>query len=132
MFETLPTPLRTPTCPCNPSGPHLVPAVGLDMHGSTSMYDIVHQAVLNGIPLDNIYYSMILVFARNCTETVDAVYVEQQHIILKIEAGEPILDKEWRIFSPLQVSCTKGLMELANTLIEFVECCILADRDVLQ
>ncbi|KAI6138575.1 hypothetical protein BKA82DRAFT_4014381 [Pisolithus tinctorius] len=135
MFEALPTPLRTPTRPRNSTGSRPgepFPAADLDVRGGASMYDIVHQAVLDGIPLVNIYYSIILAFARDCMETADAVYIEQQRTILKMAAGEPISNKESRIFTPLQVSRTKDLMEVAGIMIEFVERCILADRGALQ
>ncbi|KAI6155761.1 hypothetical protein BKA82DRAFT_4348988 [Pisolithus tinctorius] len=145
MFEALPTPLRTPTRPRNSTGSRPgepFPAADLDVRGGASMYDIVHQAV-------NIYYSIILAFARDCMETADTVYIEQQRTILKMAAGEPISNKEsvhlyfhllmnllsipfQRIFTPLQVSRTKDLMEVAGIMIEFVECCILADRGALQ
>ncbi|KAI6140908.1 hypothetical protein BKA82DRAFT_4341919 [Pisolithus tinctorius] len=106
MFEALPTPLRTPTRPRNSTGSQPgepFPAADLDVRGGASMYDIVHQAVLNGIPLVNIYYSIILAFARDCMETADAVYIEQQRTI-------PFQ----RIFTPLQHSGRQGCLAVGH------------------
>ncbi|KAI5997034.1 hypothetical protein EDD15DRAFT_2364487 [Pisolithus albus] len=96
------------------------------------MYDIVRQALLDGIPLDILCRSVLLSLARNCAETTQAMFGEQRRIILAYTAGQSVSEDELKIFHPIEVGYIGTLVKIANTINDDLEHNILGYGQLVE
>ncbi|KAI6024150.1 hypothetical protein BKA83DRAFT_4125502 [Pisolithus microcarpus] len=116
-FECLPTPSGSPTRPR--SSATNCDTGGLRAPASNSMYDTARQAVLDGMPLDVLCHSVLLEFVHNCADMAEAVYDEQQRILLA--SGVSISDNELKLFHPVQMQHLEELMDIAEGVMDNLE-----------
>ncbi|KAI6012261.1 hypothetical protein BKA83DRAFT_25289 [Pisolithus microcarpus] len=123
-FECLPTPSGSPTHPRSSATDG--DAGGLRTPAGESMYDAACQALLAGVPVDTLCHLVLLQFVRDCADVAEAVYDEQQRVLVALENGMSISDNESRLFRPVQMQHVRELMEIADGVTNNLEGRILA------
>ncbi|KAI5997029.1 hypothetical protein EDD15DRAFT_2364482 [Pisolithus albus] len=118
-FECLPTPSGSPTRPRSSSTDG--DAGGLRTPTGESVYDAARQAVLAGVPVDALCHLVLLQFVCDCADMAEAVYDEQQHVLVALENGVSISDNESKLFHPVQMQHVKELMEIADGVTNNLE-----------
>ncbi|KAI6001762.1 hypothetical protein EDD15DRAFT_2192532 [Pisolithus albus] len=128
-FECLPTPSGSPTRPRSSSTDG--DAGGLRTPAGESMYDAARQALLAGVPVvtlpesnfsqDALCHLVLLQFVRDCADMAEAVYDEQQRVLVALENGVSISDNESKLFHPVQMQHVKELMEIADGVTNNLE-----------
>ncbi|KAI6012269.1 hypothetical protein BKA83DRAFT_4130942 [Pisolithus microcarpus] len=118
-FECLPTPSGSPTHPRSSATDG--DAGGLRTPAGESMYDAARQALLAGVPVDTLCHLVLLQFVRDCADMAEAVYDEQQRVLVALENGMSISDNESRLFCPVQMQHVRELMEIADGVTNNLE-----------